>query len=360
MGPILVRFGKENIFTAIIKEGSRQMPDNNLFVFRVASDNEYIKDELFNHGRLRQGWGSAGTNLLTMSKKEWIAAQCQRDVWEGNKRYYTQKYSSHKIMLEIKERDIIIIPKMPDSTKFTICFASGSYFFQQPDGYDKDDFCHVIPIDLKTVRIFDYHANEYCENIQAKMRAYQSPVNHVWNKLMRNISEKLISEPEGKTASASVLDIVGEIMKDCYEDINALQRIRNLGNRNTEKIVEGIFEKLGYEMIGKNSFDGNGGDADLIYISNSVSEFFEVSANSTKIESQKVYVQIKNKRGEDSNDTAGIEQLCRRTSEDLSSVKILISTADKFTTECQEAARKNNVLLVDGKGLLKLVIKYIV
>ena len=113
-------------------------------------------------------------------------------------------------------------------------------------------------------------------------------------------------------------------------------------------------------MIGKNSFDGNGGDADLIYISNSVSEFFEVSANSTKIESQKVYVQIKNKRGEDSNDTAGIEQLCRRTSEDLSSVKILISTADKFTTECQEAARKNNVLLVDGKGLLKLVIKYIV
>lgn len=68
MGPILVRFGKENIFTAIIKGGSRQMPDNNLFVFRVASDNEYIKDELFNHGRLRQGWGSTGTNLLTMSK----------------------------------------------------------------------------------------------------------------------------------------------------------------------------------------------------------------------------------------------------------------------------------------------------
>ena len=173
-------------------------------------------------------------------------------------------------------------------------------------------------------------------------------------------SEKLISEPEGKTASASVLDIVGEIMKDCYEDINALQRIRNLGNRNIEKIVEGIFEKLGYEMIGKNSFDGNGGDADLIYISNSVSEFFEASANSTKIESQKVYVQIKNKRGEDNNDTAGIEQLCRRTSEDLSSVKILISTADKFTLNCQEDARKNNVLLIDGKGLLKLIFKYIV
>lgn len=337
-----------------------KLPDNDVFVFRIASDNTYIKDELFRHGRLHQGWGSAGTNLLTQSKEEWIESQCRRDVWKGNKRYYTQKYSSHKIMLEIKAGDIIIIPKTPDSMRFTICRAAGSYVFQQPQGYAKDDFYHMIPIDLETVRIFDYHANEDCENIRAKMRAYQAPVNRVWNKLMRDISEKLITEPDIQSAGTSILNIVGEIMEDCYEDIDTLQRIRNLGNRNTEKIVQEIFKKLGYEMIGKNSFDGKGGDADLIYVSNSVSEFFEVSANSTKIEPQKVYVQIKNKRGEDNNDTAGIEQLCRRTSEDLSSVKILISTADKFTLNCQEDARKNNVLLIDGKGLLKLIFKYIV
>lgn len=110
------------------------MPDNNVFVFRIANDNEYIKNEMFNHGLLRQGWGSAGTNLMTQTKEEWIASQYQRDVWEGNKKCYTQKYFGHKIMIEIKAGDIIIIPKTPDSLRFIICHAAGSYAFQKSEG----------------------------------------------------------------------------------------------------------------------------------------------------------------------------------------------------------------------------------
>ena len=84
-----------------------------------------------------------------------------------------------------------------------------------------------------------------------------------------------------------------------------------------------------------------------------------MSANGTNIETQKVYVQIKNKQGEGRNVTVGIEQLCIRTPEDLSYVKILISTADKFTPNRQDDARKNDILLIDVKGLLKLIFKYI-
>lgn len=66
-------------------------------------------------------------------------------------------------------------------------------------------------IDLKTVSVFDYHANEYCENIQAKMRVYQSPVNRVWDKLILDISKKLIKEHEGQVTNTSILDIFEEI-----------------------------------------------------------------------------------------------------------------------------------------------------
>ena len=62
-----------------------------------------------------------------------------------------------------------------------------------------------------------------------------------------------------------------------------------------------IFEKLGYELVRSNSYDRKGGDADLIFKDNSLSEFFEVAANSTDVAGE-VYVQIKNKNGIDNDD----------------------------------------------------------
>ena len=137
-----------------------------------------------------------------------------------------------------------------------------------------------------------------------------------------------------------------------------MQRFRDFGNNNIEKIVGIIFEKLGYELIGKNSYDKKGGDADLIYISKSISEFFEVSANGTDIVGQKIYVQIKNKSGIDTGDTEGLEQLKQRTLNEPGAVKILLSTADKFTEECKKIALENNILLIDSDGFLNLVFKY--
>ena len=326
---------------------------NNVFVFRIAADSDYVKRE-FERGCLRQGWGNSDADLH-LPQDEWISRQCQRDAWDGNRAYYTRKYYNHKIMLEIKAGDILIIPKLPISSQFTICRAAGEYEFQKPNGFDGDDFYHMIPIDLTTVRRFNYHADEDCENIRAKMRAYQSPLNHVWNQMVRDSAERLLKIESNETGS-DILDIVGSIKLDIYE--NALQRLRDLGSRSAEKIVERIFEKLGYELVGKNSYNKEGGDADLIYVSKSVSEFFEVAINSTDIESQKIYVQIKNKSGVDNGDTNGLDQLQKRTLSEPSAVKILISTADEFTDECQKIAKENNILLIDSKGFLKLVFKY--
>lgn len=260
-------------------------------------------------------------------------------------------------MLEINEGDILIVPKMPTSSQFTICKAAGGYEFTRPDGFDGDDFHHMIPIDIESVRAFSYHANEYCENIRAKMRAYQSPLNNVWDETIQNIANILLTEavPCEETPLKSIIEA---IKTDCYKAENTLQRFRNLGNRTTEKIVKLIFEKLGYEQTGSNSYDGNGGDADLIFKDNSLSEFFEVAANSAEIASE-VYVQIKNKTGVDANDTEGVRQLIARTKDIPGATKILISTADEFTKNCKTLAKQHNILLIDSFGFIKLIFKYI-
>ena len=329
------------------------MTNVNTFVFRIAADSEYVKKE-FEQGRLRQGWGNSDS-YMRLEEKEWVNKQCQRDPFANNDSYYTRKYNNHKILLEIKAGDILIIPKLSHPSQFTVCRAAGGYEFLKPDGFDGDDFYHTIPIERTSVRQFDYHADETCENIRAKLRAYQSPLNHVWNQTVQDCAERLL-QTDSNIQGSEISAVIEEIKSDARK--GALQRFRDLGNKNIEKIVGIIFEKLGYELIGKNSYDKKGGDADLIYISKSVSEFFEVSANGTDIVGQKIYVQIKNKSGIDTGDTEGLEQLKQRTLNEPGAVKILLSTADKFTEECKKIALENNILLIDSDGFLNIVFKY--
>ena len=55
----------------------------------------------------------------------------------------------------------------------------------------------------------------------------------------------------------------------------------------------------------------------------------------------------------------GVTQLLKRTENVADCTKILISTVDKFSEDCVRLANRNNILLINGIGFLKLVFKYI-
>ncbi len=330
----------------------------NLFVFRIVYErpesNQFIREEL-SEGRLRQGWGGEGTSLLENSPEEWIRKKCSQDVFDNNEKYYQKKQRNLWNMLNIKKDDMIIIPKTPDYSQFTICKASGTYTFEKSNKYSGDDFQHVIPIDVDSIRVYNYHANENCKIIRAKMRAYQSPINNVWNELMIQAAEQLLSGESNNqviSTAQSIQRIIDDILP--YEEI---QRFRNLGNREVEKIVQVVFENMGYECIGTNSYDREGGDADLIFCDNTLSELYEISENGREFDNQ-IFVQIKNKTGLDNNDIEGVEQLIKRSEGISNATKILISTADDFTDECINLAKSNGILLINGKGFLRLVFRY--
>lgn len=44
---------------------------SNVFVFRIANDVDYVKNEI-KQGRLRQGWGDSTSNLTGVSLDEWV------------------------------------------------------------------------------------------------------------------------------------------------------------------------------------------------------------------------------------------------------------------------------------------------
>lgn len=330
----------------------------NTYVFRVSEDDDFVRSE-FSAGRLRQGWGNHDTGL-DQSKDAWVDKYC---AFSGsdNKSYYRTKYNNLRIMLEIKPGDILIIPKLPKPSMFTVCRAAGEYTFREPEGYEWDDFYHMVPIDTGSVREFGNTADEDCGIISAKFKAYRHPLNHVWLGNVCESAERLLGKPNNPTSD--IEGIVSEIKADVcgrsgvYEA--TLDRLRALGDRSTERIVEAVFEKLGYTLTKRNSYDGKGGDADLIYASDPpLSELLDVAENDADF-SQQIYVQVKDKSGVDGGDTEGCRQLMKRAEGDVGAVKILISTADSFTKECVELAGRDNILLINGAGLMRLVFKYL-
>lgn len=332
---------------------------SNVFVFRIATDIEFIKNEI-NCGRLRQGWGNSKAELKENDEKNWVANQCEGypDAEKAEiEKYYSKKYKNLVKMLEIQKGDIIIIPKTPDYTKFTICKAAGNYYFEKPEKYEVDDFHHIIPIDTEEIYQFSYHANEKCKIIHAKLRSYQSPINRVWSEIVVEAAKNIMESGNSDTNEQSTENLVKEIKDDIFKT-SAIDRFRNLGNRETEKIVKIIFENIGYELIDSNSYDRIGGDADLIFADNSFSELMDSGVNSSEI-SGKVFVQVKNKNGTDYNDVDGVNQLIQRTKNENAAAKILVSTAYDFTDNCKTLANQNNVLLINGHGFLSLIFKYL-
>ena len=307
-------------------------------------------------GYLRQGWGWKGTRLNNkdgetepIPYEQWIA-----NVPEDTREWFSRKYRNLSIMLNIKAGDTIIIPKVPSWNQFTICKAAGTYQFKPLKNYDGDDFHHAIPIDVDSIREADYYSSEDAKNIHAKLRGYQSPINNVYNDVVINAVSRLIESPEREHMKISLIDMVGDIRDDILK--NHFNRFRDLGPKATENIVKSLFERMGFEYISGNSYDRQGGDADLIFADNIATELGDFSDNSI---SKNIYVQVKNKSGNDDKDIEGIYQLIRITQDEPGASKILISTADSFSEECKRMADKESVLLISANGFLRLVMKYL-
>lgn len=331
------------------------------FVFRTSDDDKnWLHQELLS-GRLRQGWGIPGSklkdsngpinfqswfsNYRTGAKNNW-----NEEITEDSAR---KRYRILSPLLEIAKDDIIIVPKMPDWSTFCVCLAAGDYFFDDMQSTERngyEDFRHVIPIDLSSMRFFNYASSPQSKIIRTKFRAYQSAINRVWNKEFIDSAVHLLSK-ESDSKCRTEIDLLSDIKPELYRKY--LEHVISLGHREVENIVEHAFNSAGYKTILRNHFDGKGGDVDIV-----VEKELPLLSDTIDIQNR-IYIQVKTKKELDSNDTAGIDQLLTITQNDEKAIRVLISTADSFTEKCKIRARENDVHLISGIHLIGLIVKYL-
>lgn len=138
-------------------------------------DMDFLKNELFKSGKLRQGWGYEydGLNLdLRQPEKKWLEnyRKLSYRLWgeEVNCEKATGRRNILKLMLKMKVGDIVLIPKIPDDCQFTVAKVKKEYYFHTPP--DKCIRGHVI--EVEDTKAFDY-GNE-TEHVKCRSLAAQT------------------------------------------------------------------------------------------------------------------------------------------------------------------------------------------
>lgn len=345
----------------------------NYYIFRIDySDRDYFKENL-EKGILRQGWGVENLSLLTesgeiKSQEEWVNA-CP-ESWRTSdeaRRYLRNKNNNLRKMLEMKEGDIILIPKFPEWDTFSLYRVSGKYCFDLEK--EKGDYGHYIPVEIakekpeEIDKYFTYNGNDDTKVVHSKLRGYQTSINSVYNEEIIKAIKNLLQIKSIKEASP-----ITEILKNIFE-----KNIKNMENLNkeifsvrpndVEEIVENIFIKQGYLVESRNSYDKKGGDSDRIFIK----PLPILSEVNDEIGSCRVYVQIKKKDGIYDEDE-GINQLEEivktkekieeKESKDNNFYKVLVCTGE-FSPRVKELAQEKNIILIDGIQLIRMCLKNI-
>ncbi|WP_428025368.1 hypothetical protein [Arcobacter sp.] len=134
---------------------------------------EYLKSELWDNYKLRQGWGFKGLDLR-QKPIDWI-----NNYLEGMRKYWNFTHEEMKeidacetaagrfdmlesALLSAKKGDVIIIPShsntssnsnpLHNSKSFTVLTVNGDYEFDVDENYK--DFGHIIPV--TNLKVFSY------------------------------------------------------------------------------------------------------------------------------------------------------------------------------------------------------------
>ena len=243
------------------------MPENvNCFVFRTAND-PFVRQEL-QKGRLCQGWSPPGTSLLDANgtprtKEAWENAY--RDAWGHDPS--PRRYGILRRMLEMKEGDLVVCPKVPDYSYFTIATVSGLYRFEVAP--DQEDFGHIISVrDQREVNNwYDGDAQTIHELFQSAY--FRPPVTKVQDSIRERVLEaaRRLSKKED-TRTAQTHDAIRkqrytearrEAAKHLIEYVN-----QSWGFDQFEAAVGEAFVRKGYEYIRGKSDQKGGADADHV------------------------------------------------------------------------------------------------
>ena len=323
----------------------------NCFVFRTANV-PFVKQEL-KEGRLRQGWSRPGTSLLyddgsPRTKEAWESAY--RNAWGEDPS--PRRWGILRRMLVMKEGDLVVCPKTPNYTCFTIATVSGPYRFEVAP--DQEDFGFIIPVTDQRV-VNNWHDSDAQTVHELFKSAYfRSAVTKVQDSHRERVLEALnrLREKED-TSTAESPDFIrkqrgSEARREAAKHLIEYTQ-KNWGFSQFEAAVGEAFVRKGYERIRGNSQQGKP-DADADHVLSIPMPGFE-DLDNVNCPLYVLIVQVKHKTGQAYDDVQGVKQLIASEPSEGEQVvsKVLFSSADSFTPDCKRLAEKEDITLICGE-----------
>ena len=313
-------------------------------VFRTYEDKvEWLYEEL-REGRLRQGWGAPGFALergdgRRVDKTQWEAAH--KAHWEEDPS--PKRFAILSRMLDMKDRDVVVVPKMPEWNQFTIARVSGGYRFET-DG-DLEDFRHIVPVDPESVRTFNYRANDDAYLISGLFaRANHWPaVSFCYNDKHLAAAHRLLQFPSS-TTSKPQKELSGAAINDAFKTAAEALRghVKDWNGLRFQDAVRQAFIDQGYTIeTDYPRYDRQGADADILVSppSNPYRLFLP----------DQIAVQVKWKQGVDEEDEEAVNQIIKwKKWQGSGAMKCVISSASRFTDRACKLAAENDVHLIGG------------
>lgn len=313
-------------------------------------------------GRLHQGWGVPGTQLqedgndlpVEIWRPRYIEASKQYWDEDTTKKQADNRYLILHRMIELELGDLVIVPKLPESDQFVLTRALGRYEFDMAasgERGDNDDHRHTILVEPSETKVIGYSSCPQAETVRSKLNAYRSAVNLVGNSEFQHAVRFLAGSPPS-TATKSPVELFSEARSLLVG--NLLRQLNHeFGHDKIEALVRRVFEATGYEFLESNRYDGRGGDADLIFRRN-----LPLLGDEADVD-LKVYVQVKQKAGVDSDDVEGVKQLVLITENEPGAIRVLVSTADMFSERCKKLAAEEGVALIGGTRVADMILTYV-
>ena len=251
-------------------------------------------------------------------------------------------------MLDMKQGDLVFCPKAPDDQHFTIAKVSKGYRFEVAPS--QDDFGHIIPVESQRV-VSNWHNDDSQTICELFKSAYFRPaVTQVqeYKKIEVLSAAKRLLKKE-KTLDPQDPNQIREqrYLEGRRKAADSLMEYVNnkWGFDQFEAAVGEAFKRKGYEWLRGKSTTRNGGDADHVFAL-PIPGFDDETLDRTPL----LIVQVKHKQEIDCDDVHGVNQLVNwkpREGEEVR-FKVLFSSADSFTKNCQKIAEANDVILICG------------
>jgi hypothetical protein len=291
-----------------------------------------------------------------------MADWCQRYRSRGEQHWKEQipqdqaesRYRILRPMVEIQSGDRIVIPKVPTWNSFCIAVAKGSYEFDVSKRTDPehDDFRHVIPLQ-SDLRIVPYLSNVDAQIVVSSFGGFQRAVNRVHKQIVRDAIETLIKieSPATSGDAAALWNEMGRAATERTVD-EIVSKLTGLQNNVFEQLIQKLVKLGGYQVLKTNQFDREGGDIDIVAKA-------EMPSLATVFEHESILLmQVKKKKQLDPDDIDAVNQLVRMAQTYPGASLVVVSTADKFTPACVSAAEANGVVLISGRTLARLLLRY--